>query len=97
MDQGALAYKVLLVFGLVGLIKAVWGVVSPHSFKKMAQWWTSVLGKINTLAALCCLLLAAGFPETSPEVFPEMLRDVNKVIPDLSPKEFVQLMVDIAI
>ena len=48
---------VLLVIGLLGLVKAVFGLASPDLVKRAAEWWLRIAARVNTLIAGVCVLL----------------------------------------
>lgn len=53
-------HVVLLCFGLIALIKAVWIFAAPDSMRRWAEGWSRVVGKIHWLMAVLCVLLAVG-------------------------------------
>ena len=55
-----LRHGIILVLGVLGLIKALLGLIRPFMFKDMAKWWVRVMTRhVNTLIG-CVLILMAG-------------------------------------
>ncbi|MDP6847452.1 MAG: hypothetical protein QGI24_01570 [Kiritimatiellia bacterium] len=53
-------HRILLCLGVLGLIKAAWGIVAPKSMQKVTKWWIKAASQVNTLIGIAALLLAAG-------------------------------------
>jgi len=49
---------ILLFVGLMALVKSVWGLAAPGSFKKLAAWWSTAAAQVNTLMAVLCACVA---------------------------------------
>lgn len=52
--------KVLLVLGIVGLAKSLFGLVKPFALKKAAAWWAGAMKHVNSLAGGVCILAGAA-------------------------------------
>ena len=57
MNIGRWRTVFLLAIAILGLIKATWGLVSPGSLRRAAQWWMRALRNVNTLAGGACFLV----------------------------------------
>ncbi|MBN1556616.1 MAG: hypothetical protein JW951_00560 [Lentisphaerae bacterium] len=46
----------LLIIGILGLVKAVFGLASPELVKRFAAWWIAFARRVNTLLAGLCVV-----------------------------------------
>jgi hypothetical protein len=60
MNTEHLPHKVLLVLGIMGLLKSLWGVIHPDSAQRAGRWWSRAALQVNTLAGCTCLVLAVA-------------------------------------
>jgi hypothetical protein len=59
MNTSRIAAHVLLVMGILGLIKAVFGLARPDLSRRFVTWWSKAALNVNTLLG-CFAILIAG-------------------------------------
>ena len=52
-----LTHKVLLVLGVLMAAKALWGAISPESFRKGTAWWMKKVRHVNTLTGIAGMIV----------------------------------------
>ncbi len=52
-----LVHTVLLVLGILGLLKSIWGLIKPFSMKRFCEWWSRAVLQVNTLMGCVCILI----------------------------------------
>ena len=55
-----LPHAILLVFGLLWLVKAVWSVTSPDSFQRAAQGWMNLVEQAAALVGVLTMVIAVA-------------------------------------
>ncbi len=60
MNDHNLPQTILVVFGVLVLIKSIWGLAHPASMKRLANWWARAALQVNTLCGITCIIVAAG-------------------------------------
>lgn len=60
MNIDRLPGMILLVVGIIGVVKSVWGLLQPDTVKRVAAWWLSAVMKVNTLTGCLLFLVALG-------------------------------------
>lgn len=49
---------ILLAIGIMAVIKSLWGLFHPGSFRDVALWWTRAVTKVGTLVSVLLFLCA---------------------------------------
>lgn len=58
MNHNHLSYTILLILGIMGLVKSIFGLAQPSLMKRLCIWWSKAVPQVNTLIGCVCFLMA---------------------------------------